>query len=320
MPELTYSATGFPSPSPAGLSGTNALTFTWSELVWAAITVGRAGMRDVSKYGLFSAFEVVYRTAMVYANLQETAYSSLTRSPAYNALDPSEKGAISYFLGLTMAKLFAWRCLQVPWLLHLDVYRDRLDVSTEPGKSKPDLVGLDSSGSWVVVESKGRTNDFDQRALDKAKSQSKTVRAISGATPKYRVGLQSYFSDGILRLSVDDPESSDREYSFDLPLTREMLEHDYYQPFRDSLTPDSGARRVSYAGRDYIIRPEPSFDFAFGLDAERSAAPAETAAEGDAINDQFGQEHFTGPDGVLVLLGKSWSSESMKKQPESRRS
>ena len=88
-----------------------------------------------------------------------------------------------------MAKLFAWRRLQVPWLLHLDVYRDRLDVSTEPGKSKPDLVGLDSSGSWVVVESKGRTNDFDQRALDKAKSQSKTVRAISGATPKYRVGL-----------------------------------------------------------------------------------------------------------------------------------
>jgi hypothetical protein len=319
MPKLTYNATGFPKSAPAGLSGTNTLTFTWSELVWAAITVGRAGMRDVTKYGLFSAFEIVYRAAMLYANLQEAANSSLTRSPAYNGLDPSEKGAVSYFLGLTLAKLFGWRLLQVPWLLHLDVYRTRLNVLTRPGKSKPDLVGQDSTGSWVVFESKGRTNDFEQSALDKAKKQTKMVRRISGATPKYRVALQSYFSSGVLQLSVDDPTTSERDTPFDLPLTREMLDHDYYEPFRESLSQDSETRRISYADRDYIVRPEPSFDFAFGLDEERNAAPAPKVAEEAAISDQYGQERFVGPDGVLVLLGKSWSSESMKKQPEKRR-
>lgn len=89
MPELTYTATGFPGSAPANLSGTHPLMFTWSELVWAAITVGREGMRDVTKHGLFSVMEIVYRTALVYANLQETPGSTLTRSPAYNALDPA---------------------------------------------------------------------------------------------------------------------------------------------------------------------------------------------------------------------------------------
>jgi hypothetical protein len=90
MPKLTYSATGFSPTAPPSLSGEHTLDFAWSELVWAAISVGRAGMRQILQFGAYSAFEMVYRIALLYANLQEMPSEYLTRSNAYNALDPSE--------------------------------------------------------------------------------------------------------------------------------------------------------------------------------------------------------------------------------------
>src|ERR1017187_3580308 len=87
MPKLIYTATGFPNGSPPALSGSHSLDVAWSELVWAAISVGRAGMRQLLQFGIYSAFEIVYRTALMYANLRETPSEHLTRSDAYNALD-----------------------------------------------------------------------------------------------------------------------------------------------------------------------------------------------------------------------------------------
>ena len=188
MPKLIYAARGFPRPSSPELSGSHTLDITWSELVWAAITVGRAGMRDVLQFGTYSGFEIIYRTALLYANLTETPCEHLARSDAYDGLDPSEKGAVSYFLGLSASKLFAGRCLNVPWLLHLDVYRTQLSAVLKKGRSKPDLVGQDCSGNWIVIESKGRTNGFDDKALDKAKKQSRKVRTISGTASQIPCG------------------------------------------------------------------------------------------------------------------------------------
>src|SRR3712207_7091622 len=46
----------------------------------------------------------------------------------------------SYFLGLTFAKLFAEQYLNVPWLMHLDVYRDSLQPYSVNSSARPDLV------------------------------------------------------------------------------------------------------------------------------------------------------------------------------------
>jgi hypothetical protein len=75
----------------------------------------------------------------------------------YDGLDPSEKSAVSYFVGLTVAKLLAHRLLDVPWLMHLDVYRRDLQPVLHGG-GKPDLVGQNGAGQWVAIESKGRTH------------------------------------------------------------------------------------------------------------------------------------------------------------------
>ena len=319
MPRLTYTATGFPKTSPHALLGTHSLDVTWSALVWAAISVGRAGMSHLLRFGLYSAFEMVYRTALMYANLREAPSRHLMRSEAYNALDPSEKAAISYFLGLTVSKLFAERCLQVPWLLHLDVYRTQLRAVLRPGRSKPDLVGQDANGNWVVVESKGRTNRFDETALSKAKAQSRRVRTISGRSPKLRVGMQSYFESSQLCIAVDDPDGEEDEDLIDLPITTEMLIREYYHPFRAWLDQGDHAERVVIEDRVYFVRSEPQFDFAVGLAAKHyQVAPnARKLGAGRAVEQRF-FDRFIGKDGVLVQLGPNWSSQRMRQEPEDR--
>jgi hypothetical protein len=316
MPTLTYTAAGFPAASSPALTGTHLLNFSWSELTWAAITVGRAGMTQVLQFGLSSAYEIVYRMAMVYANLVENPSGRLSRSSAYDALDPSEKGAVSYFLGLSLAKLFAERCLQVPWLLHLDVYRAMLSAVLGPGRSKPDLVGRDDKGDWIVIESKGRTQRLDQGALNKAKIQSQRVRTISGASPKYRMGVQSYFESACLCLAVDDPRG---EGFIDLPITRQMIDIEYYRPLRGWLEEADRIETSIIENRLYWVRVEPQFDFAVGLDADRYRGPkmmnaAETSHSGLP---EF-PDRYIGKDGVLVQLGPRWSVERMREEPERR--
>jgi hypothetical protein len=319
MLKLTYKATEFPKGAPPELSGTHTLEFEWSELVWAAISVGRAGFGELFKFGLYSTFEMVYRSALVYANLRETIPGYLTRSAAYRALDPSEKGAISYFLGLTTSKLFAHRCLQVPWLLHLDVYRSQLQAVLQPGRSKPDLVGQDCNGEWIVVESKGRTHELEESALAKAKAQARRVRSISGSSPKYKLGIQAYFESSQLSLSVVDPDENDDD-RVDLPITVEMITAEYYQPFRNWIDERDHIKTVKIAGRSYLVRAVPQFDFAVGLDSSLYRGPStETASNAEEIFEgQPPHDQFTGRDGVLVQLGPTWSSKNMRREPEQR--
>jgi hypothetical protein len=57
---------------------------------------------------------------------------------------------VSYFLGLTMCKLFAAKLLDTPWLRHLDIYGDRYRVLLT-GRSRPDLFGLSTtSREWTA--------------------------------------------------------------------------------------------------------------------------------------------------------------------------
>ncbi len=80
----------------------------------------------------------------------------LRRTDSFAALDPTEKGMVSYFLGMTLCKVFASSLLRTPWLLHLDVFRTALNPVVL-GRSRPDLVGEDINGNWNVFESKGRS-------------------------------------------------------------------------------------------------------------------------------------------------------------------
>src|SRR5437899_3392005 len=69
MPNLSYTATDFPTTYGPNLAGTHSISVSWAELLWAAISVGKAQLQDLALYGIFSAFEMIYRTAIIYMQI-----------------------------------------------------------------------------------------------------------------------------------------------------------------------------------------------------------------------------------------------------------
>src|SRR5438045_4082788 len=128
MLQIAYESEGFPAGAPVA-NGLATLNTSWDELLWAAITVGRPSRNYVFPHGDASIYEALFRMSLVRMAVEETGPNEkyLRRTSAAKSLDPSEKGAVSYFLGMAVCKLFTTKLLSAPWLLHLDVFRPQLD-------------------------------------------------------------------------------------------------------------------------------------------------------------------------------------------------
>ena len=78
------------------------------QYLWAALTLGRPNLNFVFRHGQASQYEALFRLSLVRMALeQRPAGSRLRRTSAFKALDPTEKGAVNYFVGMTFCKLFA---------------------------------------------------------------------------------------------------------------------------------------------------------------------------------------------------------------------
>ena len=313
--KIAYSADGFPGTF-AAVNGIADMDMSWPLLVWSAISVGRAELFHIIRYGEYSLFEIAYRAAMIYANIRETPAGRLGRSEAYDGLDPSEKGAISYFLGLTMTKAFAERSLGVPWLLHLDVYRQRLQPILA-GRSRPDLVGQTANGDWVAIESQGRTNGFDGQALTRAKQQARMLASLGGQAPVLLIGMVTHFGDAQLQFTASDPPRHEDGERVHLPLSRSDLIEAYYRPFREFLAREAQARILERDGTRYRAATVSSVDVTVGL-AIDTAETKTPSGEVFTRRPSDGERHYAGHDGVLVELGSMWSAENMGREPQAR--
>lgn len=213
-------------------NGWREIEFTEFELLTAAYTIGRKNRWDVFAYGPYSYYEMIYRTAMILANISETRSGHLKKTPAYIALDPSEKSAVSYFIGLTITKLLADKLLGLPYLVHLELF-DRTTagrVVYNPGKSRPDLINVNTKLESFIFECKGRSGAFDRRAIAKAKQQASKVTSVDGRRPVLNVGCEVYFDNfGLLRYKWEDPIPNDKLKFDSLSPVDVIIE--YYRPF-----------------------------------------------------------------------------------------
>jgi hypothetical protein len=262
-------------------------------------------------------FEIVYRIAMIYANLLESADGRVVRSSAYEGLDPSEKSAISYFLGLALTKAFVAKRLDVPWLMHVDVYRQQFGLQMVPYGGRPDLFGRSLSGDWIVAESKGRTNWHDSSALERAKTQAQQVTSIAGVAPALRMGLVTSFTNGWLSLFVDDPPTNKKRKPLNYTISDTELKAAYYAPFR-ALLEGNSRRRENILGRRIDIVRLDSPDLEVGMVEEfiQDNNP-KTPLVGSAR--LAGDGEFLGIDGIFVRLGSSWGEGRMILEPQTRK-
>lgn len=332
MPEIPYHSSRFPLTLGPRFQGRQNLPVSWDDIVWAAITVGKASPLFLLRHGNFSEYEILYRIFMIYANLRERANGRVCRSIAYDALDPSEKGAISYFIGLAMAKLFAGSLLDVGWLMHLDVYQALVRPTFRRNtRSRPDLVGQNTLGQWIVMEGKGRTNLITQVLMRSAKRQTRQIRRISGQIPFLRIAFASYFNQNVLSVEWHDPPDGEDEFpqKKQKPFYHHISENgffrNYYKPFRTLLKGNLEAKIVEHDNINFLVTNLEVADVAIGLDTriiesfekdDFRSIVREIAQTRIELHDSRRSNIFN--DGLFVKTGERWASERMKEEPFDR--
>ena len=301
--QVPYTSFGFPR----GMVGSaGALLADWDDLLWATLTVGRPNTAHVFRHGRASYYEAVFRLSLVRMALeQRTLGSPLHRTEAFKSLDPTEKGAVSYFLGLAVCKLFAACLLNTPWLLHLDVFRDQLDPAVLGGRSRPDLVGQDDSGAWHAFECKGRSSVPTSEDKRKAKRQAQRLVRVHSTNCSLHVGAISYFrkEELVFHWRDPDPEEPETLEPIEVNLERDTW-RSYYEP---ALILATDRKRTDLPEANVPVDMDVEIHSAI-RQLLLEGAWAEARARANELQPEFAGEGFQ-PDGVRVVAGDSWLTE-----------
>lgn len=289
--------------------GTGVLTVTWDDLLWAAMTVGRPNRQYVFRHGTASWYEALFRLSLVRMSLEQAGPGArrLRRTQAARTLDPSEKGAVNYFLGLAIAKLFADKCLGAPWLLHLDVFRPQLNVQLA-GRSRPDLVGETTAGGWIALECKGRISRPSENAKLKAKEQAERITAINGAAPILNAGCISFFNRDVLQFFWRDPTPDPARIKrpIDIHVPGESWRN-YYDPIL-ALFSGTASRREERGG--IVTATDERLDVTVSIDANvLRLLEAEHWAEAKIVAAEAATQSGEAPlraDGLRITAGETW--------------
>lgn len=213
-------------------SGHDSLPVDWDDILWASLTVGRPNTAYVLAHGDASCYEALFRLSLVRMAMEQRPYSVfLHRTDAFRSLDLTEKGAISYFLGMTFCKLFAFCLLRTTWLLNLDVFRNQLAPVLLGGRSRPDLIGLDDVGAWHAFECKGRSSVPSKDDRRKAKEQALRLVRVDSKDCALHIGTISYFRQSRLEFHWRDPDPRNPEKldPLEVNLPKDAWRH-YYAP------------------------------------------------------------------------------------------
>lgn len=293
---IDYQSVRFPRS--AGVASSGTLSTTWDELLWAAITIGRPDTYHVFRHGPPSFHETIFRLSLVRMALEQEWSGHLRRTDAFAALDPSEKGMVSYFLGMTVCKVFAARKLFTPWLLHLDSFRHRLSAITL-GRSRPDLVGQAVGGDWHAFECKGRSSSPSSEDKNKAKAQAQRLVSVGSTSCQLHIGSFAFFRNDLLEFYWRDPEP---DAETPIPLPRPDQEWRYYFEPALSLTLETGSPALdeerALAAVQVKIHPK-----LLGLLSAGEWSRAQAVARDMQIT--FQEEGYQ-MDGIKVIAGESW--------------
>lgn len=320
---IHYQCEGFDPKYGNLLQGGHPLSLEWNDLVWAAVSVGKLGYDDLMGHGLFSLDEMRFRSYLIYSHLMQDG-GRVCKSPLYESLDSTEKGAASYFIGMAVSKLIGAFLLNVPWLVHLEKINALYAIGIQ-GKSRPDLLGLNPQGQWIVFEAKGRTHGFSQDALDKAKDQTGQIRHISGLAPALRIATESFFNPYLSAYVADPEEFGDRITDLKIDETRFFF--GYYSTLRN--LSQFATRTETFDNHRYAFIDNESAGISIGLN-ERVL---DRLQYGEIRRNDFGgipsnirelnqkDERSTKyyPDGIAVSLDdKRWAPEIMSIEPSKR--
>lgn len=307
MPGITCNYSRFPASLPS-FNGTEELEFSVDELIYAAYTVGKRNWDEVHAHPYYSIKEIDFRISMIHAFLNLRS-DTVTRSAIFRKLDPSEKGAINYFLGNVFCKLIMQRKFQVLWLLHLDLFEGTIDIGDQ--NKRPDFIGKQNNSDWIAVEAKGRQTK-DNKVETDALKQLSYLKTIDGSSPTIKLATILHGKvDDNLQLEIIDPEKSEN-----LKLKMDNIEYDYARDYYGIiyLLIKQGMNIQNIDGRDFATRTLRCHEAILGLDLNIYSILEETRETvyvtkkiEEYLKDNYGEDelsettgYFIGPDGIYV--------------------
>jgi hypothetical protein len=301
---IDYQSHAFPSQYSLG-HGT--LITSWDELLWAAITIGRPSTYHVFRHGPASFHEAIFRLALVRMAVEQDGSGYLRRTDAYAGLDPTEKGMVSYFLGMVLCKVFATRLLQTPWLLHLDVFRNQL-AAVNLGRSRPDLVGEDITGKWHAFESKGRSSVPSSADKFKAKAQAQRLVSVGGVECTLHIGAFAYFRSEVLEFYWRDPEPDQQEaFKLSKPTSEWQF---YFEPALSLASEmDSSLLAADRQRADVQVQIHPTI-----RDLLREKEWSRARQRAVELRETLVSEGYQA-DGLKVTAGESWARRFELREP-----
>lgn len=291
---------------------------SWVALVWSAITSGKKNAFYWLPHPWHSFAEATSRAFSIYANLKGCR-GHIARSKVYDHLDPTEKGAASYSLGMALAKLVAEDFFKTPWLFH--VHGANQVLTFLPGNSRPDLMGQNSAGDWLVFEAKGRSNGVDLSALSKAKTQAGMISTINGIAPNCSAGLVAHFSPWLSAV-VEDPEPFPDAIAVEVNVNTALRA---YYSLQHSI--EAYGEEIRISDIPYVVRRDPESGISIGL--PRSLLKDQLLSDikfmrterrhDSAIPDrELGPRSRIFSDGFYVSLDERWSDKNMEKEIHDR--
>lgn len=307
---VPYLPRGFSAGRWPGLQARGRLPATLADLVRSAVTVGKPGAFYRQPNLRHVELDFGYRALLVRANVAPNLHSGLfVHRKAFELLDPSEKGAVSYFLGITICKLFAEKLFDVPFLQHLALFESSLQPTYWAlGSLRPDLVGLDRRRDWTVFEAKGRSGATPPALLRKAKNQTRYLRDLNGQLLALRAACVSGFPRGSLAVRLRDPvEPTAKAVSVEVPL--ETYLETYYSPMRVFLGASSRRSTVRVGDEKFVTAALRGLDVRLGLNLRVLDGAPDTlpVVASDSVMDGDSQEVSVGTDGTFCSLGASWN-------------
>jgi len=187
----------------ADLNGQHPFRISKTDIARGLITIGKTHWLQYAKRPDRTILDFVHHWTGLSSYLRD--FPNLRITQRYKDLDGSEKVAKSYQIGMGVAKIVAERKLRTPYLQHVDnLVKAGIVTLTAGTKERGDLVGLDTSDFWHVIEAKGRTGRPSSADKKKAKDQAQRITVINRVAPATKsycitslstVGTEIYLSD-----------------------------------------------------------------------------------------------------------------------------
>lgn len=329
---IYYEIVAFTGPLPNGMvsraEGHHRVSM--KRLAWAAATLGgnpfgpRLGRRQ-------RALEMQWRKAMIRASVP-VGSKHFYQSRSYRRLAPTEKGAVSFFLGEAQAKLFAYDFFHVSKLVAYDHYLEYHKIHRSG--TRPDFLGYQGMRTTIVLEAKGRSGYYSAAVVKAAKKQALSIPPIAGHPQPIAYVHLAYFWDGEWCAYLEDPPR--RQDALGPGVDPRILTLAYYHPIVAAIRARRSEQvqidgvwysRTSFedvdthllvrADIEELVPPDeeiiaadpdrlrsvstPLYELALALDGEAMALKTEAP-----VDDDDDDPRFIADDGVGVELGPSW--------------